>query len=278
MGGRASRQARYTAWTALCLGIAAAVAGWCGPSLSFGQGADPESGFVNPTPMPYEMPPKLQEAPNTTVAPANKPLTEEELKRAEALLPLLDSKQEYWAMGEFVHLGPPVIPVLVKGLGMAAPRIRYNSIETLIILKDPSPVPALIELAKQPEEMSRVREHALRAAVRLDPALTPPLLDVLAKDPNESVRKAAAFEARYVRAKAVVPTLIGLLSDSERFVALTAVQSLWLLTRHSTDMHDWEASSKEQRVEWAQEWIDWWQSVKDTYELPPPKSPRKPLS
>src|SRR2546426_8724695 len=34
-------------------------------------------------------------------------LTEEETKRAEALIPLLDGEQEFWAIGEFVHIGPP---------------------------------------------------------------------------------------------------------------------------------------------------------------------------
>src|SRR5262245_37672428 len=56
--------------------------------------------------IPYEMPPQFQDAPPAvTVPPNTKPLTQEELQRAEALLPLLEGKQEFWAMGEFVHLG-----------------------------------------------------------------------------------------------------------------------------------------------------------------------------
>jgi hypothetical protein len=43
-------------------------------------------------------------------------LTVEETKRAEALIPLLEGAQEYWAIGEFVHLGPPAVPVLVTAL------------------------------------------------------------------------------------------------------------------------------------------------------------------
>ena len=43
-------------------------------------------------------------------------LTDEETKRAEALIPMLDGKQELWAIGEFVHLGPQAVPVLAKAL------------------------------------------------------------------------------------------------------------------------------------------------------------------
>jgi HEAT repeat protein len=227
--------------------------------------------------VPYEAPPKAQEAPDTAVPPLNKPLGPEEVKRAEALLPLLEGKQEFWAMGEFVHLGTPAVPVLLKALSMPAPRIRYNAIETLLMIKDPSAVPGLLESATQPEELPRIREHALRVAVRLNPALTPPAIEVMAKDPDSTIRKTAAFEARYVRQKAVVPVLIGLISDDEQFVAVTAVHSLWLLTRHETEMHNWEASTKQDRAEWAQEWIDWWKDAQATFELPEPRRPRKPL-
>jgi HEAT repeat protein len=233
---------------------------------------------VVPVQVPYDAPSKSpQEAPDASVPPANKPLGPDELKRAEALLPLLEGKQEYWAMGEFVHLGPPVVPVLVKALTMPSPRVRYNAIETLLMIKDPGAVPTLLEIAKDLNEMSRIREHALRVAVRLNPALAPPGIETMAKDPNPTIRKAAAFEARYVRHKSVVPVLIGLLSDEERFVALTALHSLWLLTRHESEMHDWDTSTKQDRQEWAQEWIDWWKTVQDTFEIPDPRKPRKPL-
>ena len=78
------------------------------------------------------------------------PFTPEELQRAEALLPLLEGKQEFWAMGEFVHLGEPVVPVVTKALTMPGPRIRYNAIETLSMLKSPTAAPALIETANKP--------------------------------------------------------------------------------------------------------------------------------
>src|SRR5438132_14357301 len=42
-------------------------------------------------------------------APAALSLTEEETKRAEALIPLLDGEQEFWAIGEFVHSGPQAL-------------------------------------------------------------------------------------------------------------------------------------------------------------------------
>jgi HEAT repeat protein len=214
-----------------------------------------------PVQMPYEAPPKPEAAPDTSVAPSNQPLGPEELKRAEALVPLLEGKQEFWAMGEFVHLGTPAVPVLTKALKQPGTRIRYNAIETLLMIKDPAAVPALLETAMEPNEMARIREHALRAAVRLDPAAAPP-----------------AIEARYVRQRAVVPVLIGLLSDDERFVAISAVSSLWLLTRHDSEMHDWDTSTKQDRLEWAQEWIEWWNANQETFQLPEPRKPRKPLS
>lgn len=181
-------------------------------------------------------------------------------------------------MGEFVHLGSPVVPVLTKALKMPGTRIRYNAIETLLMIKDPGAVPALIEVAKEPNEMPRIREHALRAAVRLDALQAAPAIEVMAKDANPSIRKAAAFEARYVRQRTVVPVLIAMLTDDERFVAISAVSSLWLLTRHDTEMHDWDSSSKQDRLEWAQEWIDWWNANQETFQLPEPRKPRRPLS
>jgi len=228
-------------------------------------------------PYGYGMPPKPQDAPDTSIPPSNKPLGPEELKRAEALLPLLEGKQEFWAIGEFVHLGKPAVPVLVKALTMSSPRIRYNAIETLSLVKDPSAVPALIQTAKDPNELSRIREHALRVAVRLDAAQTPPAIEVMAKDQESAVRKVAAFEARYVRQKAVVPVLIGLIADEERFVATTAIQSLWILTSHESEMHDWDTSTRQDREEWTREWLEWWNADRETFQFPGPRQPRKPL-
>lgn len=255
----------------LCLAVPADEARGASPVLPV---QAPDSGLI---PYGYEMPPPSQEAPDTSIPPLNKPLGPEELKRAEALLPMLDGKQELWAMGEFVHMGRPAVPVLTKALTMSSPRIRYNAIETLLLIKDPSAVPALIQVAKEPHEISRVREHALRVGVRLDPALTPPAIEAMARDPESAVRKVAAFEARYVRQKAVVPALIGLMADEERFVALTAIQSLWILTRHESEMHDWDISTRQDREEWAKEWIDWWATNRETFQLPEPRQPRKPL-
>jgi hypothetical protein len=112
--------------------------------------------------------------------------------------------------------------------------------------------------------------------VRLDPGPTPPAIEKMVADAEPAIRKVAAFEARYVRQKSVVQPLIGLLGDEERFVAITAIQSLWLLTRHESEMHDWENSSKEEREEWAKEWIDWWNAERDAFQLPEPRKPRQP--
>lgn len=241
--------------------------------------ADRASGSARAVPvqMQFEAPPKPEGTADVTVLPSSKALDAEELKRAEALLPLLEGKQELWAMGEFVHLGPPVVPILIQALKMPGSRTRYNAIETLSMIKEPGAVPALLESVKEPNEMPRIREHALRVAVRLDPSQVPPVIEFVAKDSNPTLRKTAAFEARYVRYKAVIPTLIGLVADDERFVAITAVHSLWLLTRHQTELHDWETSTKQDRTDWAQEWIDWWNANQQTFELPEPRQPRKPL-
>lgn len=233
-------------------------------------GADSRN-YAIPAQMPYEAPPKNQEVPDVSVPPNTAPLSPEELKRAEALLPLLEGKQEFWAMGEFVHLGEPAVPVLVKALVMPSPRIRYNAIETIAMMKAVSGVPALLTTAKDPNELPRVREHALRVAIRLDPAKAPEAIEVMAKDLNPSVRKSAAFEARYVRQKPVIPVLVPMVSDDERFVALSALHSLWILTRHETEFHDWEASSKEDRQAWAAEWVEWWRANQETFEFPEPR-------
>ena len=231
--------------------------------------------WVLPVQVPYEAPPKGQHLPAESVPQNTKPLTPEEVQRVEALLPLLEGPQEFWAMGEFVHLGEPAVPILVKGLTMPGPRIRYNTIETISMLKAASAVPALVAAAKEPNEIPRVREHALRVAVRLDAAKTVDAIEVMAKDQNSSIRKAAAFEARYVREKPVISVLIGMIPDEERFVALSAVHSLWILTRHETEFHDWETSTKQDRQEWSAEWFDWWNVSKDSFEISDPKRPAR---
>ena len=245
-------------------------------------GADPlyaweEQGRAWSVQVPYEGPPANPDVPDVSIPPNTTPLGPEELKRAEALLPLLEGKQEFWAMGEFVHLGESSVPVLIKALTMPSPRIRYNAIETLLMMKGVAGVPALIETAKEPSELSRVREHAIRVAVRLDAAKASEALDVMAKDPNSSVRKAAAFEARYIRQKAVIPILISMVGDEERFVALSALQSLWILTRHETEFHDWDTSNKQDRAAWSSEWVEWWDINKETFEIPEPRRPKRRL-
>lgn len=225
--------------------------------------------------MPYEPPPAGQDAPAVSVPPNTNPLSPEELARAEALLPLLEGKQEFWAMGEFVHLGEPSVPVLIKALVMPSPRIRYNAIETISMMKAVSAVPALVDTAKDVNEIPRVREHALRVAIRLDPSKAPDAIQTMAVDLNASIRKAAAFEARYVRQKSVIPMLIALVTDEERFVAVSAVHSLWILTRHETEFHDWDASTKQDRMAWVSEWVEWWNDYKETFEIPEPARPKR---
>jgi hypothetical protein len=230
---------------------------------------------VWPVQVPYEAPPGNQDAPDVSVPPNTNPLSPEELTRAEALLPLLEGKQEFWAMGEFVHLGEPSVPVLVKALTLPSPRVRYNAIETLSMMKGVSGVPALVGTAKDVNEIPRVREHALRVAIRLNPSLVPEAIEVMAADLNPTVRKAAAFEARYVRHKAVIPVLISIVTDDERFVALSALHSLWILTRHETEFHDWETSTKQDRAVWVSEWVEWWNDNQQVFEIPEPPRPKR---
>lgn len=225
--------------------------------------------------VPYEPPPAGQDVPDVSVPPNTNPLSAEELTRAEALLPLLEGKQEFWAMGEFVHLGEPSVPALVKGLAMPSPRIRYNVIETISMMKAVSGVPALVDTAKDVNEIPRVREHALRVAIRLAPLKAPDAIQTMAADTNASIRKAAAFEARYVRHKSVISVLISLVTDEERFVALSAVHSLWILTRHETEFHDWDTSTKQDRMAWVSEWVEWWNDYKDAFEIPDPPRPKR---
>jgi HEAT repeat protein len=227
--------------------------------------------------IPYQAPPKSPEVPDTSIPPNTEPLTPEEMKRAEALVPLLSGNQELWAMGEFVHLGSPALPVLVKALKMPDPRLRYNAIETIGMIKDPWAAPALVESAMESHEKVRVREHALRVAVRLNPTVTPQAIETMAKDPHDSIRRTAAFQGRYVREKAVIPVLIDLLKDEERIVAITAIQSLWILTRHESVIHDWHTSTHEQRIEWSKEWVEWWETNHETFEIPEPRKRRRPL-
>jgi HEAT repeat protein len=230
---------------------------------------------VWPVQVPYEAPPQNQDVPDVSVPPNTNPLSPEDLARAEALLPLLEGKQEFWAMGEFVHLGEPSVPVLVKALAMPSPRVRYNAIETLSMMKGISGVPALLGTAKDLNEIPRVREHALRVAVRLDPSKGTEAIEVMAKDLNPSVRKAAAFEARYVRNKSVIPVLIPMVSDEERFVALSALHSLWILTRHETEFHDWDTSTKQDRAVWMSEWVEWWDANQEIFEIPEPQRSKR---
>lgn len=264
--------ALIAAVVSMTMGVASSLAIDRGGAVWLAQTAD--GGEV---PYGFGRPPTLQDVPDTSIPPSNKPLGPEELKRTEALLPLLEGKQEFWAMGEFVHLGGPGVPVLTKALSMPSPRIRYNAIETLQMIKDPSAVPALIRVAQDLNEMPRIREHALRVAVRLEAEATTAAIETMAKDKESAVRKVAAFEARYVRQKVVVPVLISMMADEERFVATTAISSLWILTRHESEMHDWDISTKQDREAWAKEWIDWWNAEKDAFQFPDPRKSRAPL-
>ncbi|MDH3769868.1 MAG: HEAT repeat domain-containing protein, partial [Nitrospirota bacterium] len=219
--------------------------------------------------MPFEPPPQPEYTPGEDATPAPEILNTQEQERLDSLLPLLDGKQELWAMGEFVHYGKHSVPHLVKALKMPGPRIRFNAVETLSMIKDPSAAPALVEVAIEPNEESRIRSHALRVATRLDPNQVIPAIAAMAKDPNSTIRNTAAFEARYVPRKEILPILIGVIPDPEQYVSITARNSFWFLTRFSGPVHDWEISTPEDRKEWAKEWWAWWEENKDRFDSAP---------
>jgi len=227
--------------------------------------------------LPFQPPPQREYAPGEEATPSPEILNTQEQERLEALLPLLDGNQELWAIGEFVHFGKHSVPYLVKALQMTGARIRFNAVETLAIIKDPSAVPALVNVAMDPNEESRVRSHALRVATRLDPNQVIPAIEAMAKDPNSTIRNTAIFESRKVHRKEILPILIRAIPDPEQYVSITARDSFWILTRFSGPIHDWETSTPENRKEWVKEWWDWLEVNKERFESgPSPTTPPPP--
>lgn len=192
-------------------------------------------------------------------------LTEEETKRAEALIPMLDSRQELWAIGEFAHLGPPAVPVLAKALQHQSRRVRMNAIETLSLIKDKAAVPALSALAANSKEVPAVREKALRVIVRLDSANALPALQAMAADPSVGIRNAVAHESRFVRDKAAIDLLIAMLADDVPIVAEGAWRTLYGFTGRQVDRQDFSQSTKEQRRAWSLDWAQWWRDARETF-------------
>lgn len=260
------------------------VVGWgflCCASASLAEVGTPAArpAYLIPVQIPYNAPPEPEFPEVEQAAPAPDVLSDKELQRAEALLPLLEGRQELYIIAEFVHLGKPVVPVLVKALQMPGSRLRYNAIETLSIIKDPQAVPDLLDVAKDGEEVTRVRAHALRVAVRLAaPLEVLSTLRTLVKDPADTVRRTVAFECRHVRHLESASFLFALLADQEKYVSITARDSLWHLTRWSGSPHDWQGSTHEQRIAWAKEWqVEWDEELKKR-QAAPKKQPSEPVS
>lgn len=231
------------------------------------------SQFSVPVQIPYDPPPKTEipDIPEPTPAPTE--LTQKDRERLESLIPLLEGQQEYWAIGEFVHYGNHSVPYLVKALKMPGPRLRYNAIETLGMIKDPSSVPGLLDVALDTNEMSRIRSHAIRTATRIDPSQVVPAIREMVKDSNSTIRNTAVFEARQVRQKEILPIIIEVISDPEQYVSITARDSFWVLTGFIGTPHDWEISTEQDRKEWAKEWWAWWEENKSTLDSSPPTRP-----
>ena len=226
----------------------------------------------------YEAPPEAEFPEIQEATPAPEVLSAKELKRAEGLLPLLEGQQELYIMGEFVHLGKPVVPVLVKALKLPGTRLRYNAILTLSMIKDARAVPNLLEAAMDLNEVTRVRERGLRVAVKLDPIQSIPALKSIVDDDSDTMRRAVAFLARFVRDVEIPPLLIQLLGDPERYVAATALDSFWRLTRFAGKPHDWQGSTQEQRKQWALEWTEWWEAALKKKQSPAEAPSEKPVS
>jgi hypothetical protein len=229
--------------------------------------------------LPYEPPPQREYPPAKEATPAPEALSPQDEERLASLIPLLEGRQEFWAMGEFVHYGKHSVPYLIKALQMPESRIQFNAIETLSMINDPAAIPGLLEVAMNPDEEPRIRSHALRVATRLDPNQVIPALKIMVKDPNSTIRNTAVFESRYVPRKEVLPIIISAISDPEQYVSITARDSFWILTRFSGSIHDWEVSTAEERKEWEKEWWAWWEEHKDQFQPAPqstePSSPRE---
>ena len=244
---------------------------------------DPFIGYAIPIQTPrdgldYAAPPEPSFPSIPEATPAPNQLSEKELKRAEALLPLLEGRQELYVMGEFVHLGKPVVPILVKALKMSGTRLRYNAIETLSIIKGTAAVPNLLDAALDSDEVIRVRERALRVAVKLDPIQSIPALKTVVSDGSDTMRRAVAYLSRFVPDIQTPPLLIQLLGDKERYVSATALDSFWQLTRFGGEPHDWQGSTQEQRKKWALEWKEWWETTLKNRPAPPKQPSEKPVS
>ena len=218
----------------------------------------------------YDPPPKAEFPDIPPATPAPDTLSKEEQERLESLIPLLEGQQEFWAMGEFVHFGKHSVPYLVKALKMPGPRLRYNAIETLNMIKEPSSVPGLLTVALEKNEEARIRNHAIRTATRIDSTQVISAIEVMVKDPNSTIRNTAVYEARLVRQKEILPIIIGVIPDPEQYVSITARDSFWTLTGFMGPTHDWEISTPEDREKWAKEWWKWWEENKVKFGSPPP--------
>ena len=154
----------------------------------------------------------------------------QEKQRTEALIPLLEGRQEFWAIGEFVHIGPPAVPVLVTALNHPSRRVRLNAIEAIYLIKDKSALSALNAVAANPQEIPAVREKALRVAIRLDPDNAEPALEAMAKDRDEAIRNTVVAESRQIKNNAVIELLIRMLGDDAPSVADGALRTLYGFT------------------------------------------------
>jgi hypothetical protein len=200
-------------------------------------------------------------------APVAVPEETKETERAKALIPLLEGRQEFWAVGEFVHLGPPAVPVLVNALNHPSRRVRLNAIEALYLIKDKSALSALNAVAANSKEISAVREKALRIAIRLDPENAIPAVEAMAKDPDEAIRNTVVSESRQIKNNAVIELLIPMLADDAPSVADGALRTLYGFTGRLVERQDFLQSTKEQRVSWAKEWAEWWEANRDKFNL-----------
>jgi HEAT repeats len=188
-----------------------------------------------------------------------------ETQRAEALIPLLEGRQEFWAIGEFVHLGPPAVPVLVNALNHPSRRVRLNAIEAIYLIKDKSALSALNAAAANPGEIPAVREKALRVAIRLDPENAIPALEAMSRDRDEAIRNVVVSESRQIKNNAVIELLIAMLGDDAPSVADGALRTLYGFTGRLVERQDFLQSTKEQRMAWSKEWAQWWEANRDKF-------------
>jgi HEAT repeat protein len=118
------------------------------------------------------------------------------------------------------------IPGLIRALRNRDPAVQYDAIEALGELADPAAIDALI-LALTGDKYSGIRWKAAEALGKIGEPAVPSLIAALTH-PDEGVRWKAAITLGEIGDQRGIIPLIGLLSDTDRFVRSRAAYALGL--------------------------------------------------